>query len=128
MDCSSSSRRRSRGPELRRDAGTQRLIAANADRSLILVLPGREPWGRIGAHDPTNTHSTARSTKLRAPRAVRRTSSSRGSTPRELLRVSLYGRGNNACPICLTGFTRDQASSGRTVTLEHVPIKALGMV
>ena len=24
------------------------------------------------------------------------------------------------------GFTRDQAASGRTVTLEHVPIKALG--
>ena len=24
------------------------------------------------------------------------------------------------------GFTRDQSSSGRTVTLEHVPIKALG--
>ena len=41
-------------------------------------------------------------------------------------RLSLYDRGNTACPICLTGFTRDQASSGRTVTLEHVPIKALG--
>ena len=40
-------------------------------------------------------------------------------------RLRLYGRGNTACPICLTGFTRDQASSGRTVTLEHVPIKAL---
>ena len=41
-------------------------------------------------------------------------------------RRRLYDRGNTACPICLTGFTRDQASSGRTVTLEHVPIKALG--
>ena len=41
-------------------------------------------------------------------------------------RVSLYDRGNTACPICLTSFTRDQAFSGRTVTLEHVPIKALG--
>ena len=27
---------------------------------------------------------------------------------------------------CLTGFARDAVSSGRTVTLEHVPIKALG--
>ena len=41
-------------------------------------------------------------------------------------RLRLYDRGNTACPICLTAFTRDQASSGRTVTLEHVPIKALG--
>ena len=41
-------------------------------------------------------------------------------------RLSLYDRGNTVCPICLTGFTRDQAFSGRTVTLEHVPIKALG--
>ena len=40
-------------------------------------------------------------------------------------RLRLYDRGNTACPLCLTGFTRDQASSGRTVTLEHVPIKAL---
>ena len=41
-------------------------------------------------------------------------------------RVRLYDRGNTACPICRTGFTRDQAFSGMTVTLEHVPIKALG--
>ena len=41
-------------------------------------------------------------------------------------RLSLYDRGNTACPICLTRFTRHRASSGRTVTLEHVPIKALG--
>ena len=41
-------------------------------------------------------------------------------------RLSLYDRGNTVCPICLTGFTRVQAYSGRKVTLEHVPIKALG--
>ena len=41
-------------------------------------------------------------------------------------RLSLYDRGNTVCPICLTGFTREEASSGRNVTLEHVPIKALG--
>lgn len=41
-------------------------------------------------------------------------------------RLRLYGRGNTACPICLMGFTRDEAYWGRTVTLEHVPIKALG--
>ena len=41
-------------------------------------------------------------------------------------RLRLYDRGNTACPICLTGFTRDQASSGKTVTLEHAPLKALG--
>ena len=41
-------------------------------------------------------------------------------------RLSLYDRGNTACPICLTDFSRAQAFSGRTVTLEHVPIKALG--
>ncbi len=41
-------------------------------------------------------------------------------------RLNLYDRGNTVCPICLTGFTRDQASSGRKVTLEHVPTKALG--
>ena len=41
-------------------------------------------------------------------------------------RLNLYDRGNTACPICLTGFTREQATSGRTVTLEHVPTKALG--
>ena len=41
-------------------------------------------------------------------------------------RLNLYDRGNAVCPICLKGFTRDQTYSGRTVTLEHVPIKALG--
>ena len=41
-------------------------------------------------------------------------------------RLSLYNRGNTVCPICMTDFTRNQAVSGRTVTLEHVPIKAFG--
>ena len=41
-------------------------------------------------------------------------------------RVSLFDHGNVFCPICLTGFTRHQVSSGKEVTLEHVPIKALG--
>ncbi len=41
-------------------------------------------------------------------------------------RLGLYTRGNTACPICLVGFTRGQAASGKAVTLEHVPIKALG--
>ena len=41
-------------------------------------------------------------------------------------RVGLYERGNTACPICMRDFTRDQAHSGRSVTLEHVPIRALG--
>ena len=41
-------------------------------------------------------------------------------------RLDLYDSGNTVCPICLTSFTRDQASSGRKVTLEHVPTKALG--
>ena len=41
-------------------------------------------------------------------------------------RLSLYDCGNTVCPICMTDFTRNQAFSGRTVTLEHVPIKAVG--
>ena len=41
-------------------------------------------------------------------------------------RLRLYDCGNTACPICLTDYTREQASSGQTFTLEHVPIKALG--
>ena len=41
-------------------------------------------------------------------------------------RIQLYDRGNRACPLCMTGFTRDQASAGRSVTLEHVPPKGLG--
>ena len=49
---------------------------------------------------------------------------SRRSGRRE--RLSLYDRGNDVCPICLTDFARRQVYSGRTVTLEHVPIKALG--
>lgn len=41
-------------------------------------------------------------------------------------RIRLYDRGSVACPICLTLFTRDQAVSGKTVTLEHFPPKSLG--
>ena len=41
-------------------------------------------------------------------------------------RIQLYDRGNRACPLCMAGFTRDQASAGRSVTLEHVPPKSLG--
>ena len=41
-------------------------------------------------------------------------------------RLKLHGRGNTACPLCFTRFTSAEASSGRTVTLEHVPPKALG--
>ena len=41
-------------------------------------------------------------------------------------RISLFDRGNTTCPICLTDFTRHQAILGKTVTLEHIPIKALG--
>ena len=40
------------------------------------------------------------------------------------IRRGLYGAGNIRCPICLERFTEDAA--GRTVTLEHVPPKALG--
>jgi hypothetical protein len=41
-------------------------------------------------------------------------------------RLKLHGRGNTACPLCFTPFTSAEASSGRSVTLEHVPPKALG--
>ena len=41
-------------------------------------------------------------------------------------RLQLYDRGNTACPICLSAFTRNRTSAGRTVTLEHVPPKSLG--
>ncbi|MDE0000259.1 MAG: hypothetical protein OXQ89_21150 [Rhodospirillaceae bacterium] len=41
-------------------------------------------------------------------------------------RLKLYARGNTHCPLCFTPFTKAEASSGRTVTLEHVPPKALG--
>ena len=42
------------------------------------------------------------------------------------LREQLYDAGNVLCPLCLSPFTREQASSGRIVTLEHVPPKFLG--
>ncbi len=41
-------------------------------------------------------------------------------------RLQLWDRGNVACPLCFTEFTRAQAGAGRTVTLEHVPPRALG--
>ncbi len=40
-------------------------------------------------------------------------------------RMSLFGRGNDACPICLTPFTKGRVKRGVDVTLEHVPPKAL---
>ena len=41
-------------------------------------------------------------------------------------RLRLYERGNVACPICFASFTREMASAGRKVTLEHVPPKFIG--
>ncbi len=40
-------------------------------------------------------------------------------------RMSLFKRGNDACPICLTPFTKERVKRGVDVTLEHVPPKAL---
>ena len=42
------------------------------------------------------------------------------------IRRSFYEAGNIRCPICLERFTEAEALDGRTVTLEHVPPKALG--
>ena len=42
------------------------------------------------------------------------------------LRIKLFERGNNRCPICLSDFTRESVEKGEIVTLEHVPPKALG--
>ena len=41
-------------------------------------------------------------------------------------RLQLFDRGNVACPICFASFTREWASAGRKVTLEHVPPKFTG--
>ena len=49
---------------------------------------------------------------------------SRKSGPRA--RIGLYRAGNVRCPICLTAFTEAEARAGATVTLEHVPPKAVG--
>lgn len=49
---------------------------------------------------------------------------SRKSGPRA--RLGLYRAGNARCPICLTPFTESEARAGTTVTLEHVPPKAVG--
>ena len=40
-------------------------------------------------------------------------------------RLSLFNRGNNRCPICLAGFTKESVEKGDSVTLEHVPPKSL---
>ena len=42
------------------------------------------------------------------------------------IRRDLYEAGNVRCPICLRPFTQAEALEGRTVTVEHVPPKALG--
>lgn len=49
---------------------------------------------------------------------------SRKSGPRA--RLGLYRAGNVKCPICLTAFTEGEVRAGATVTLEHVPPKAVG--
>ena len=41
-------------------------------------------------------------------------------------RLQLYDRGNVACPICFSPFTREMVFAGRQVTLEHVPPKFTG--
>jgi len=41
-------------------------------------------------------------------------------------RLQLYDRGNVACPICFSAFTRKMVVAGRQVTLEHVPPKFTG--
>ena len=41
-------------------------------------------------------------------------------------RLQLYDRGNVACPICRSAFSREEASAGKIVTLEHVPPKFVG--
>ena len=42
------------------------------------------------------------------------------------IRRTLFEDGNAKCPICLEAFTEAEAIEGQTVTLEHVPPKALG--
>ena len=49
---------------------------------------------------------------------------SRKSGPRA--RLGLYRAGNVKCPICLTPFMEDEVRAGVTVSLEHVPPKAVG--
>ena len=41
-------------------------------------------------------------------------------------RFGLYRAGNVRCPICLTPFMEDEVRAGETVSLEHVPAKAVG--
>ena len=45
---------------------------------------------------------------------------------RKQMRLDLHRAGNVRCPICLTPFTEEDAEAGQTVTLEHVPPKAIG--
>ena len=40
-------------------------------------------------------------------------------------RLSLYRRGNDRCPICLSTFTERDVEEGITATLEHVPPKSV---
>ncbi len=42
------------------------------------------------------------------------------------IRSRFYAAGNIKCPICLAPFTETEVEAGETVTLEHVPPKALG--
>ncbi len=46
------------------------------------------------------------------------------SNPKEA-RLSLYKRGNDRCPICLSTFTERDVEEGITATLEHVPPKSV---
>ena len=41
-------------------------------------------------------------------------------------RLELFRLGNTHCPICLVAFAEDGVATGRDVTLEHAPPKALG--
>ena len=46
------------------------------------------------------------------------------SSPKKT-RLSLYKRGNDRCPICLSTFTERDVEEGITATLEHVPPKSV---
>ena len=41
-------------------------------------------------------------------------------------RLKFFRHGNTHCPICLVQFTEEDVGTGRGVTLEHAPPKALG--
>lgn len=42
-------------------------------------------------------------------------------------RLRLFDAGNNACPICLRMFTKDDVESGSSVVLAHIPLKTFAM-